>query len=672
MPNFQNILTYIQHYKRLISYEREENSKAHMEEIRNLTPKQREAKGRAILSLCGKYVGRGLGGSFILKFVKYDRSKFVQNSISSSDLVIVTRDKKPKGNEMFGTVLEISNYAVYVSFPNRPPTNYFKDNLRLDLFSNDVAYQRQLVALSKLKARSELQRIVMSKNIDKNKLKLFFNVWRNEKLDESQRKAVTNSLISDKLFLLHGPPGTGKTTTLVESVLQHMQFSDKILITAESNIAVDNIIEKLSSYTKDIVRIGNPARIDEKIIDFSLDSKLERELFYKEAKAMYNEIDMLKEKQEVHGIVPTKEFRNGLSDKQIRRFAKKRKSAKNVPAPVLRKMSLWLNIQEQIVGLSKKAKIMEREAVNKILSKTKIICSTNCGAGSEFLEDFCNLTGTKFDVLFIDEASQATEPSCLIPMMFAKKYVLAGDHMQLPPTVLSKEAKDLQNTLFEKLIRRHKTEISSMLKVQYRMNSKIMNFPNNEFYYGKLKAHSSVANHTVSNIISKSYDYEKTSWLNETLKPQVPCVFLNTTIDNESFENRRVGSTSCENEKEVFIIGEIVEEFVNMGINEKDIGIITPYNDQVNLLENRLKNFKNLEIKSVDGFQGREKEVIIISFVRANEEGQIGFLSDRRRLNVAITRARRKLIMVGHKETLEKDDIYKKLILSSINTGFDV
>ncbi|RUM27684.1 MAG: IGHMBP2 family helicase, partial [Aquifex sp.] len=298
-------------------------------------------------------------------------------------------------------------------------------------------------------------------------------------------------------------------------------------------------------------------------------------------------------------------------------------------------------------------------AIKKILSRAQVICTTNSTAGSEVLQDF------HFDVVIIDEATQSIEPSCLIPLVKGKKLIMAGDHKQLPPTVLSYEVQEpLSYTLFERLLDIYGEEIYEVLKIQYRMNRKIMEFSNRTFYDGKLIAHESVANHTIEDFVEKDKLKSVPSPYREVILPQNVIVF----IDVEGIEEQRNGSTSYYNEKEASICKEIVDSLMRVGLKAKDIGVISPYEDQVNLLEEILED-SEVEVKTVDGFQGREKEVIIISLVRANKEEDIGFLKDYRRLNVALTRARRKLIILGNGKTLGRDKVYRELMEYIKNEG---
>jgi predicted DNA helicase len=316
----------------------------------------------------------------------------------------------------------------------------------------------------------------------------------------------------------------------------------------------------------------------------------------------------------------------------------------------MRSMANWILTNYEIDVRIKALKEMESIVLKEIITDADVVISTNSMAKSEILESF------RFDVAVIDEGSQQIEPSTLIPIMKADKFFIAGDHKQLPPTVTSEEAKELEKTLFERLINKH-PELSSMLQIQYRMNEKIMEFPDREFYGGKLRAAEIVRNHTLSD-----FNLRKPEKFKEILNPEEPLAFLDTSTIN-AYEFQPEGSTSYENYEEAELAVAIAEELHRMGLDKKDIGIITPYAAQVKLIKQLLieKDLK-VEVNSVDGFQGREKEAIIISFVRSNDEGEIGFLRDLRRLNVAITRPKRKLIAIGNAETLSNHETYRRFI----------
>ena len=470
------------------------------------------------------------------------------------------------------------------------------------------------------------------------------------KLNEYQEKAIRKALNSEKVFLIHGPPGTGKTTTLVELIKRLVDRGEKVIATADSNTAVDNLVERLIEKGVKVIRLGNPVRVLRSIRMHTLDYLITLEPEFQKAKEYYTEIERLKKEQEKF-LKPVPRYRRGLTDEEILKRASTGTPVRGLTPKILRSMARWIKIQGKIKDLYEKAQREEKKAVEKILKRAEVVCATNSTAGSEILRDYL------FDTVVIDEATQSVEPSCLIPLVKGKKLIMAGDHKQLPPTVLSTEVyEELSYTLFERLIDLYGEEIYETLRIQYRMNKKIMEFSNKVFYEGKLIAHESVANHTIADLINRE-KYEKLKGIDrEVVNPENVVVFL----DVEGKESQNRGSTSYFNEEEAKVVKRVVKLLLSVGIKPQDLGVISPYEEQVNLLSDELP--LEVEVKTIDGFQGREKEVIIISFVRSNEKGEIGFLKDYRRLNVAITRARRKLICIGNSKTLSRDNLYKEFL----------
>jgi len=619
--------------------EREEEMRRHMEEIRRLSGKRREKLGRAVLNLSGKFVGRGLSGAYLVKFSRKDMP---DTEIAVGDVVLISTEK-PTPKSPQATVYEKGRRYIILHFAKKPPAFVYGRGIRIDLYANDITFQRMLDALNTLKHgdMNDLILLLLGKREPQMGEAEGLH-FENRRLNEMQKVAVRRLVASD-VFLVHGPPGTGKTTTLVEGIIQLVKRGEKVLATADSNVAVDNLVEKLAHRVK-VVRIGHPARVSKGIMEHTLDFMVSKDVEYKKAEELWNRIDALKEEQNKFKK-PTPQWRRGLGDDEIVYLANASKSYRGLSPKILKDMAQWIKIQRRIDELAKKAKNMENRAIKRILSQAEVICTTNSTAGSEILRDF------SFDTVVIDEATQSVEPSCLIPMVKGKKVIMAGDHKQLPPTVMNIKARDLQITLFERWIKIY-PHISVILQVQYRMNEKIMLFPSIKFYNGLLKAHKSVKNHTLWDLGVK---IEKKD---EIIHPDNVLVFLDTY--GNCLERQRRGSTSYENPCEAEWVKNIVDKFLGIGLKEKHIGVITPYDDQVELLKTLLP--EEIEVKSVDGFQGREKEVIVISFVRSNERGEIGFLSDLRRLNVAITRAKRKLIMIGDSKTLVSNDTYRDLI----------
>ncbi len=472
-------------------------------------------------------------------------------------------------------------------------------------------------------------------------------------LNRYQEEAVRKSVESKDIFLIHGPPGTGKTTTLVASIEEHVRRGYKVLATADSNLAVDNLMERLLEKGIRTVRIGNPIRVLESLKERTLETLIEKHKEFERVREIYEKIEKLKGERDRYRR-PEPKYRRGLSDEEILKHARTGTYVRGLHPKLLRSMARWISINSQIKKLYEEAVELERKIAKEIISEAEVVCATNSSAGSEVLE------GEKFDVVFIDEATQSTEPSCLIPFIKGEKIIMAGDHKQLPPTVLSYEAWEaLSYSMFERFMDLYGKEKSFMLRVQYRMNEKIMDFPNRKFYNGLLIADESVRNHTLKDL---GFEAEKFHGkMKDILEPENVVVFVNS----EGKEEKERGEFSYRNQGEALKVKEIFEALMEGGLKEEHVGIISPYEAQVELLKSVINNEK-VEIKTVDGFQGREKEVIIISFVRSNDKGDIGFLKDYRRLNVAITRPKRKLIMVGNAKTLSRDEIYRELIEHSI------
>ena len=647
---FEDYNSYEEKFSELVEMEREEEMERHQKEIEKLSGEERQAKGRALLHMKGKDEGKGLGGNKIVKFSRNE--ELPEHEINVGDLVMVSKNEPLNPDNPTGTVVEKTSYSVSVAFREGCPEFVLGKDLRVDLYVNDITFQRMLDALEHFEVvtgkKMYLRGIILGKIGPRFNEIDGFEV-ENEELDESQRKAVKRSLEAEDLFLIHGPPGTGKTTALIEVIEQHVKRGEKVLATADSNVAVDNMVDFLNERGVDVVRVGHPARVTETLREHTLDYMVEKKDKYQRSQELWKKVGEIGNRQDKETF-PSGKWRRGMDNKKIKKLAKKEKGMRGVPAKKIKSMAKWIELQEEKNKVAKKAERLEQEAVDEVIESVDVVCATNSTAGSELMED------KDFDVAVVDEATQATEPSCLIPITHTKKVIMAGDHKQLPPTILNQEAKErgLEETLFERMLEVHSSDIKEMLEKQYRMNTDIMDFSSEEFYDGQLEAADGVGNHKLR------FSQEPSSELMaEVLNPEDVVVFLDSKGNWP--ERSRAGSNSKENEKEAEMVEEIVEECMDIGFDPADIGVISPYDDQVELLNSKL-DIKDLEIKTVDGFQGREKEIIILSFVRSNEDGNIGFLEDLRRLNVSITRARKKLIMVGDSTTLNKNETYGRLI----------
>lgn len=624
---------YIEKLIKLINYEREAEIDAMMFEIKNMTSYEREQVGRAINSMKGKRLQKELG----LTIVQYGRSKSIDTEINVNDVVLISTDN-PLKSKLTATVTEKGNKYVKVAFDKKVPKWALKKKVRLDLYVNDITFRRMednLKSLS-LKGRNALEYHLQQKDPKRNGDERYVE-FIDKSLNKSQQAAIKKGVSSQDFFLIHGPFGTGKTRTLVELIYQEIRQNRKVLATAESNTAVDNLLERVAKNEKiNVTRLGHPQRASKNNIRHTLAFKVEKHKLYSNIESYYNVIDEYVEERKYY-TKPSQNYRRGMSDNQIKNCAQKGRGSRGVSADKIKSMARWIDYNEKINEFYKKIEKLENKIIREIIDESDVVVSTNSSAALE------SISNTKFDVAVIDEASQTTIPSVLIPIAKAHRFILAGDHKQLPPTILSDKAYQLEETLFESLIEKYSHK-AQLLNVQYRMNERLMQFPNSEFYEGKLKTDSSVSDITLNDIIND--DEEKV------------ITFIDTSKMDNNLEEHLKDSKSLINRLEAEICLKIIEQYKKLGIDEEDIGVISPYADQVKLIS----QLTDIEVKTVDGFQGREKEIIIISTVRSNNRGEIGFLNDLRRLNVAITRAKRKLIIVGNKDTLNINNTYKKLI----------
>lgn len=627
---FRSVEEYKKYFSQLIEKERIAEKEFHLNEIKRLSGNERQKRGRAILGLKMKYVGDFLD----FKIYRFNRNNMPENQIKVGDIVLVSKGEPIKFNQE-ATVSGVGRNFIEV-YSKEP---IFRSKLyRLDLFVNDITFKRMLKAFDELE-NYELKDILLGLKSPK-----VIEVDEKSKiLNPSQNKALSKS-INSEIFLIHGPPGTGKTTTLAEVIKKHI--GKKLLVTADSNVAVDNVLYKLKDFN--VVRIGHPAKIESNLMKYSLDVKIRRDKRYKEIEKLIKRIDDLKYLQNKKTKKPTPGRRRGMSDEEILNLAKANKGKRGIKAEWVKEMAEWLKIQQNINKIYEKKNNFLKEIMNDIIDTADVVFATNSAAGGDFLER------KEFDVVFIDEAAQAMETSTLIAMIKGKKVIFAGDHKQLPPTILSNDER-LKFSIFERFTFLYKNAYDT-LEIQYRMNEKINNFSSCEFYECKIKTFDKIKNITI-----KDLGIEE----NENFGGFEPLVFFDTK--GKFLEEIKKGSPSKYNPLEAEFVVKLVDSLIKAGSKEEFIGIITPYKDHEEYIKKIIKH--NIEIKSVDGFQGREKEIIILSLVRANEKEKIGFLDDLRRLNVAITRAKRKLIIVGDVKTLNSNKTYKRMIEYFKNNG---
>ena len=625
---------FIKNLIKLINYERDAEIDLMTREISTMSAKKREELGRAINKVKGKRMGKELG----FEIVQYGRPEIIDTEISVGDMVLISTND-PLRSDLTGTVTEKGARFIKIAFDKRIPKWALKKKVRIDLYANDITFKRMednLKHLS-LKGKNALEYMLHDRDPKKNRPTPYIS-YIDENLNDSQKNAIENALSCENFFLIHGPFGTGKTRTLVELISQETRQNNKVLATAESNAAVDNILERLMENKKlNLTRLGHPQRVSKQNITQTLSYKVENHKLNKKIKKINKKIEKLIDKRRVH-TKPTPQYRRGYGDYEILHNASKGKGGRGISSEKMQSMAKWIEINQEIDEAHDEIKRIDNKMIRDIIENSDVILATNSSSALE------SIARVKFDVAIIDEASQATIPSVLIPIAKARRFILAGDHKQLPPTIISDRAGELEKTLFEELIKSYPHK-SQLLNVQYRMNSLLMKFPNKEFYNNDLKSDMSVDNISINDILDLKNKEEA-------------LLFIDTSNIDNNYESHLKDSKSIVNEVEADIALKLADSYLNKGLCEDDIGIISPYADQVKVIQENTA----VEVKTVDGFQGREKEIIIISTVRSNDDGNIGFLRDLRRLNVAITRAKRKLIIIGNKNTLKVDSTYERLI----------
>ncbi|MES2809722.1 MAG: AAA domain-containing protein [Bacteroidota bacterium] len=429
----------------------------------------------------------------------------------------------------------------------------------------------------------------------------------NTALNPSQQNAVKNILGAQDLAVVHGPPGTGKTTTIVAAIRALIdQGEPQILVVAPSNTAVDLLSEKLSSIGLNVLRIGNPVRVSEALQKLTLDARMAGHEQLKEVKKLKKQ---------------AAEFKN-MAHKYKRSFGKAERDQRKA-------------LFDEAHRIMRDVAKIEEFVSDDVISKAQVITATLVGA------DHYTIKKLSYNTVVVDEAGQALEPAAWIPILKAQRLVLAGDHLQLPPTVKSQQS-GLIITLLEKVVNLHPLAVS-LLEEQYRMNSAIMGFSSLKFYDNRLTAHETVAN--------------------RLLKPEdKPFTFIDTA--GAGYDEQAEGTSTVNSEEAAFIVRHIHA----MEYTAVSVAVIAPYKEQVNLLKELLADTP-VEVNTVDGFQGQERDVIYISLTRSNTDGAIGFLSDYRRMNVAMTRAKLKLVMVGDSATLAQTPFYSNLIAYAEKLG---
>ncbi|KAL3878418.1 hypothetical protein ACJMK2_030771 [Sinanodonta woodiana] len=607
----------------------EKERETEIEETRILTEKlpAKELQRRGVCLLKLKISNRksGLYGRTVVTF-EPNHGDLPSHNLTPGDIVGLNPSTGDSESESLGSgiVTRSSQSAVSVAFDDSQDLFSLDDDglYKLTKLANDVTYKRLKRALRDLgklhsgPASGLIDVLFGQQELSPSGKEIVID-FVNNSLDESQKEAVKFALQQREVAIVHGPPGTGKTTTVIEIILQAVKQGLKVLACAPSNIAVDNLVERLADHKQKIVRIGHPARVLPHIQKYSLDALLSSS----EETRLVEDV-----RKELDSSLSTLKKTRDRGEKQ--------------------------RLREDMKHLRKELMQREQTATRDILKRANVVLVTLTSATEDGPMKLLN--EEHFDLVVIDECSQALEAACWIALLRAPKCVLAGDHLQLPPTILSKEAakEGLEVTLMERVLKLYCDKVMKMLTCQYRMNELIMQWSSDQLYQGKLVADQSVRHHLLRELPSVT-DCEETS---------TPLMFIDTT-GCELRELDLPEEISKGNEGEADIVAAYVQKLISNGLSPEDIAVIAPYNLQVELIRLRLsQQYPKLEVKSVDGFQGREKEAVVISLVRSNPIGEVGFLAENRRINVAVTRARRHLCVIGDSETVSHDKFLKTLV----------
>ena len=563
-------------------------------------------------------IGRG---DYITVEVERTTHQDLSQQFRFGSTVVLFSNHDPKADRIEGVITHLSRNKMKISLRLDELPDWTRDGkLGVDLLFDNNSYDEMNNALKQATtfcdddAKNKLIRILTDGQQPDFKVRSEY--YSSPKLNISQQEAVNKILSANQLAIVHGPPGTGKTTTLVQAIKAlSKQDNQKILVVAPSNTAVDLLTEKLSEEGLNVIRVGNPARVSEKLVHATLDYKMAEHPEMKSIKALKKQAN---------------EYKN-MAHKYKRSFGKAERDQRKALFDEAHKIGREIENSEQYI-------------MDNLFNNAQIITATLVGSNHYTVKNL------KYNTVVIDEAGQALEPACWIPILKAEKVIFAGDHFQLSPTIKSKEAakSGLSTTLLEKSVNLHPESVV-LLNEQYRMNTQIMGYSSKVFYEDRLMANSSVANHLL-------------------FPNDEPLMFIDTA--GCGFEEKADGTSTTNPEEATFMLNhltEFIESLGNQNFENKfpSIAVISPYKQQVQLLKELMQSNPllmahddKISVNTIDSFQGQERDIVYISLTRSNTEGAIGFLSDTRRMNVAMTRARKKLVVVGDGATLSRSLFY--------------
>ena len=629
LPSLNNLDEYFSYIRNLITTEENFEKEEYWEELKKSSKKIKRNAGILWSSVFLDDVIFSDSNHITLNIKR--KPDLIKPSIQPGQNVKLYRDSEMVTQEILGVVKNISHNDATVVIKGDDLPNWMEDgSFVLEKTFSDITYKAMFYAIDTFEKNE-------SKIILKYKQKIFdtpepvkITTDKSETLNflnSSQSDAVKNILKSNDFYIVHGPPGTGKTTVIIESVNELVNLGEKILLSASSNLAVDLLTEKTLEKGINVLRIGNPVRVSENILHTTLDYKIKNHDYYKEIKKYKKQADEL--------IKKARSFKRNFGKQEYQDRRDKLREAK------------------ELYKLCKKS---EDIIIDDILDKTNVVTSTLTSLYTSKIIKKC-----KFDSIFVDEASQALEPLCYLPIILqpSQRIIFVGDPNQLPPTIYSKKNNNgLNITFLEKLLFKFKNNPmqSGFLNIQYRMNDQILGFPNQVFYNNLLISDCTNKNHSIGT---------------DKIDSNVHIIFIDT-VGADFVETRADNDQSIYNEQEGILLFKIFSTYYSKDLN-LSFGILSPYKAQVNFLEELFSKNESLlssiEINTIDSFQGREKDCIFISLTRSNDSSEIGFLSDLKRMNVAMTRAKKELIIIGDSETLSSNIFFSNLIEHINNLG---
>jgi superfamily I DNA and/or RNA helicase len=617
-------MEYFKKLQELLKIEQEEDKRLYQQQAETLSVTERRAYGLTWYPIAIRDTEM-TRGDYLSVEVERTTHQDVVHQLRFGASAALFSNHDPKADRVEGVVTFQGGNKLKITLRTDELPDWARDGkLGIDLLFDDNSYDEMQQALKLAIVRSEKKEEgrliqVLSGNAAPTFETEHFP-YTISRLNASQQAAVHKILSANDLAIVHGPPGTGKTTTLVQAIKALIkQEPQQILVVAPSNAAVDLLSEKLSDEGLSVLRVGNPARVSEKLTSFTLDSKVSEHPSMKEVKRLKKQASSYKD----------------MAHKYKRNFGKAEREQRKA-------------LFDEAHKIMKEVENTEQYIVNDLLTRAQVITATLVGANHYTVRHL------KYRTVVIDEAGQALEPACWIPILKGRKVVLAGDHCQLPPTIKSQEAaqKGLATTLLEKCVQLY-PEAVVLLEEQYRMHEMIMGYSSGVFYGNRLKAHESVAGHLL-------FDADR------------PLSFIDTA--GCGYDEKQDGTSTTNPEEAAFLFRHLTQLVADLSTryqpgNFPTIAVISPYKQQVELLKEQLQHSPalkeyngNITVNTIDSFQGQERDIVYIGMTRSNSDNKIGFLSDIRRMNVAMTRARKKLVVIGDSATLSQLPFYSDFI----------